>query len=136
MAWLQAAPKKQEGSKVQPQSPSDRYPENDPIFIMPPADEYIAMCFRLIGVCKSSGMGVSPLDYSDVKSFVDMSGFSLGNWQAEQVVAMSRAYCSAYSKYTNSEKHFAPWVKQLTSSERATRNKNIADAISRSSVAG
>lgn len=136
MAWLQAAPKRQEGSKIQPQSPAEKYPDNDPIFTMPPADEYITACFKMIGVCKNSGMGVSAIDYSDLKAFIDVSGFELTSWQAEQVISMSRTYCSSYSKYTNSEKQFAPYQKVLTASEREIRNKNIMEAIKRSDKAG
>lgn len=136
MAWLQAAPKRQEGSKIQPQSPADKYPAGDPIFIMPPADEYITTCFRMAGGYKSGAAGVTPLDYTDIKSFMEVSGFELTSWQAEQIVSMSRICCSSYSKYTNSEKQFAPYQKVLTASEREIRNKNIMEAIKRSDKAG
>ena len=72
----------------------------------------------------------------DLKAFIDVSGFELTSWQAEQVVSMSRTYCSSYSKYTNSEKQFPPYQKALTASERETRNKNIMEAIKRSDKAG
>jgi hypothetical protein len=47
-----------------------------------------------MGVCSSGGMSIAALTWSDVKSFCDQSAYRLSGWQSEQVVLMSRDYCS------------------------------------------
>lgn len=39
-------------------------------------------------------MSMVPLTWQEVDSFVNRSGYKLNGWESEQIITMSRVYCS------------------------------------------
>ena len=61
-------------------------------------------------------MGTIPISWVELKSFSDQSGYKLNGWESEQVIQMSRDYCSMSSKA--SEPNCPPPYKEgLTTDE-------------------
>lgn len=97
MAWLNAAPKKNDKDE----DPLTRYQvlkEDDPQRDLPPIDEYIANCFNLAGVCLSGGMSLTPLTWVELDAFCKCSAYSLTGWESEQIILMSRDYIGMRDK--------------------------------------
>ncbi len=47
-----------------------------------------------MGICSSNGMSAVSLTWSDIQSFCAQSGYELLEWDSEQIIIMSRVYCS------------------------------------------
>ena len=97
MAWLNSAPKLSKSDK-EPKPRSQTLADESPNKRLPEANEYLVDCFNLIGRCSQGGMGPTPLSWIEVESFSKASGYRLNGWQAEQLVMMSREYCSMLHK--------------------------------------
>lgn len=87
---------------------------------LPKADSNIIFCFHQSGMNTAiHGMGISPLSWTDVKSFSECSGCDLHELEVGLLQLMSRCYCSWLMK--GKEKGcFSPWDDQeLIVSEKA-----------------
>jgi len=97
LAWLHSAPKKHKNDDS-PQSRVDLLDDDSPAKSLPETDDYLTQCFQLSGMFMSNGMGIAPLSWSELKAFTDLSGYALTGWESEQIIAMSRAFCSMNAK--------------------------------------
>ena len=97
MAWLHAAPKQFKNDN-DPKPRVNILSEDDPTRQLPHADSYLIKCFDLMGQCSTNGMGATALTWSDVESFSNRSGYDLNGWESEQIIMMSRKYCSMYQQ--------------------------------------
>ena len=93
MAWLYAAPKQHEKDE-NPQSRVKTLDKTSPANALPEADPFIEKCFYLSGMFLSGGMAIMPLTWVEMAAFIKTSGYKLNGWEAEQVIMMSREYCS------------------------------------------
>lgn len=81
-------------SDKNPKSRVSTLEDGHPAKQIPDSDLYLTLCFGLLGYCSSSGMGASPISWVELKAFSDQSGYRLNGWESEQIIQMSREYCS------------------------------------------
>ena len=96
MAWLYASPK-QNDKDENPKSRIWKFENDDkhnPANNLPYTDSFLAKCFQLSGMCLSGAMSMVPLTWCEVSAFIQTSGYSLSGWESEQIINMSRVYCS------------------------------------------
>lgn len=74
------------------------YGEDNPICKLPECDEVVCRAFMECGLFSSGGMSIAPLTWSEVKAYSDLSRQDLTAWEAENVMMMSREYCSFSQK--------------------------------------
>ena len=80
-----------------------------------------------MGICSSNGMNITALDWSDVESFCNQSGYGLSGWESEQVVLMSRAYC--HMSHQAKEFGFpAPYNQAASDDDALQKNRNKVNA--------
>lgn len=91
---------------------------------LPDINEYIANCFHLTGICLSGGMGITPITWAELDSFVNRSAYPLNGWESEQIIMMSRAYCGMHVK-AQKLRCIAPYIENMDEDERIeyTRDK-------------
>lgn len=95
MAWLHAAPKRQKNNNDENPKPRiETLADDSPAKCLPDCDEFIAMCFQMSGMVMSGGMGQATLTWAEVEAFSGQSGYTLSGWESEQIILMSRSYCS------------------------------------------
>lgn len=61
---------------------------------MPNADGLVVNYFHGLGFNLNYGMGAFPLTWSEINSFSELKAESIGEWEADQLIMMSREYCS------------------------------------------
>lgn len=93
LAWLYATPKHHKDEE-DPKSRVNSLDKNHPANTLPEIDPFLAKCFQLAGICLSGGMSVIPLTWQELDSFISRSGYILDGWESEQIINMSRVYCS------------------------------------------
>ena len=83
----------------------------------------------------TGGMGLTAFTWSEVKAFTDSSRFKLSEWEAEQMILMSRAYVDVsvkakeymfpppYTLYANSDEAIAIQRSLIEEKFRAMRGK-------------
>lgn len=96
LAWLQATPT-HENNKIKSVPRINSMNDDNVYKQLPKADEFIIMCFHLLDVCRS-GDSLTPFTWTDVRDFNLQSGYNLDGWQSEQLVKMSRYFCSFFNK--------------------------------------
>jgi len=72
----------------------DALEDDDPARTVPEIDSFIAQCFEAVGMFLSGGMGMTPLTWVEMDSFLKRSGYLLNGWESEQIIKMSKLYCS------------------------------------------
>ena len=92
LAWLHAAP----DAKDNRASRIDSLPENHIHRQMPDAGnaDHLLGHLMQVGICSSGANGPVPLSWSELKSYIELSGAELDNWECETVIELSRAYVS------------------------------------------
>lgn len=79
---------------------------------MPPLDmdgaEELAAWFRSCGPAKSGGMGVTPLDWTDIAAWAALTAWPITPGDAETIRELSRVYVSALHEWDEKAAP-APW---------------------------
>lgn len=126
MAWLHAAPKKHNKDE-DPQPRLNTLPDGHQSKCLPEIYDYIATCFELSGYCLSGSLGATPLTWTEIDAFCNRSGYKLRGWDVEQLIKMSRTYCSMLTKA--SKIGFPAPYQQGISSEEALQE--MRDRVAR-----
>ena len=50
--------------------------------------------FESTGCFVNTGMGVMPISWLEMDAFLNRSGYVLSGWESEQIIKMSKLYCS------------------------------------------
>lgn len=74
--------------------------EDNPAKSLPEINEYLSLCFQLSGMYGGNGMGCVPLSWAEIKAFSEQAAYPLTGWESEQLILMSRSYCSMAHKGT------------------------------------
>jgi hypothetical protein len=95
LAWLHAVP----DTKDSRASRIDSLPENHIYRTMPDAGgaDHLLSHLMQVGICSSGANGAIPLSWSELKSYIELSGSELDSWECETVIELSRAYVSTLS---------------------------------------
>jgi len=99
--------------------------DSHPICKLPEADPLLVSHFRKVGPCMGSGMGAFSVTWQELKAYSDMSASNLTAWEADQVIMMSKLYCS----YLQIGKKPTPPPYQREFTEEDYQNQN--DAINK-----
>lgn len=94
---------------------------------MPDVDLFIVNCFHGVGRCLSGGMAVVSITWQELKSYSELSGYDLTPWESEQIINMSREYCSWLSK--KDPLISAPWHDDSYSELQVARERVVKNAM-------
>ena len=97
---------------------------------MPDADAYMVSCWNNLGFNSNYGMGAFPLTWGEVNSFSSSQSLRLTQWECEQLIMMSREYCSWVSK-SKDKNCLSPWDHPDYTSQMAIDHdrKRVVDAM-------
>lgn len=79
---------------------------------------YILKIWNEVGECKSSGMGVIPIDWGDLDHYSNFNPITA--WEAKCAILMSKTYVSAISYYGDEYKK-APYCSSEEIAEEQRR---------------
>lgn len=82
--------------------------------------DYILEIWQKAGIVKSTGMGIVPLDWQDVKAF--SSFYELNAFEASVIVEMSRAYSQGNNTKDRNSK--PPYKREYSLAELIAREKS------------
>ena len=119
---MHSAPKHHKNHE-DPQQRLKTLSEDDPVRELPPCNEYLAKCFTLAGMCNTGGMGVTALDWQDIKAFSEQSSYELNGWESEMVIMMSRVYCG-FSHEAKELSCTAPYNQAASNEDAMQRNRD------------
>ena len=88
LGWLHATPEKADCSRAESLGV-----DNDACAI-PDCDNFLVSCFHSVGRCLSGGMAVTAITWQELKAFSELSDSNLTAWESEQIINMSKQYCS------------------------------------------
>ena len=116
MGWLHCTPDKGDCSRAQSLC------DEDPLLVLPEIEscDYILEIWQKAGIVKSTGMGVVPLDWQDVKAF--SSFYELNAFEASAIVEMSRAYSQGNNTKERNSK--PPYQREYSLAELIAREKS------------
>lgn len=122
MSWLHAAQKGHDKDE-NTQSRYDSLDDDDPLKSLPDINVYIKSCFHLTGICSSNDMGIIPISWVELNSFINCSAYPLTGWESEQIIMMSRDYCSMHVK-AQKIRCAAPYLENMDEEERLQANRD------------
>ena len=109
------------------QTRSESYGADSLACKMPEADIYIVSCWHTLGLNSNYGMGAFPLTWSEISAFSSSQALRLSQWECEQLIMMSREYCSFINK--SKERHYpSPWDHEDYNALEANRARVIKQA--------
>lgn len=59
---------------------------------------YLLALFFDSGQAMSTGMGLTPLNWQEIESWINVNNLELSLWEIETIKKMSEAYCAEYSR--------------------------------------
>lgn len=100
VGWLSSTIKYKSGKKEETTSKSEYY-SGGLICRVPELDDcgYLGVAWDELGKCQSSGMGVSPTSWSDIKHYAEMAGIS--KWEGHLLHSMSKIFVDARSMFSD-----------------------------------
>lgn len=125
-AWLHSKYPKGTESRLStiieksPDSPLLQMPE------LPDQSAYIINHVIEVGTTMSSGLGVTPLSWTEIKSWSELTMTDLTSWEASLIMELSRTFTSNYNKFD--DKDFpTPYI--IEEFDRSSASKNIGNAL-------
>lgn len=92
LAWLHTVTKRNDKDKNK-KSRFETLQDDNPAKSLPDTDNFLVNCFRSIGYHLKGGYGAIPLNWGEIESFTNKSGYQLNGWECEQLFLMSESYC-------------------------------------------
>ena len=70
---------------------------------------YIIEYLLELGTSLASGFGVTPITWTELRSWLELSELQLDSWESNLLISLSRSFCANYTKFD--EKDFpTPYV--------------------------
>lgn len=101
---------------------------DSPMLKMPELDDagYVIEYLLEIGTSMASGFGITPLTWSEIYSWSELSQTELSRWEASTIMSLSRTFTSKYNMFD--EKDFpTPYI--LEEFDREEVSKTIGGAL-------
>lgn len=98
--------------------------EDNPVCKLPDCDSVVRKAFLDCGLAMSGAMSMVPLSWSEVSAYNSLSGVSLSPWEAENVIMMSREYCSFLTK-AKDETCVQPYWPDMNDDEMRSYHQSI-----------
>lgn len=129
MAWLHASPKPVGNDKKERKPRIKTLDESAPEMELPDvgAGGYLVRAFIQSGMSMSNGMGASPITWQELSALREV--IELDNWEALQIMQMSKSYCSMLHKAE--ERIPPPYSRELTEDEMQWLAKQQIEAFER-----
>lgn len=121
MAWLQSAPKRHDKDN-DPVSRVSALDDDHPAKALPETNDFIVSCFEDVGMCLQGGMSLTPITWNELLSFTKATKYNLTPFEYEQVMNMSRVYCS-YTQKANDINEPAPYNLAENSEDEMELNR-------------
>ena len=96
-------------------SRAEEFGDKHPICKLPDADPLIVSVFRNVGPCLGTGMGAFSITWQELDSYSRLSQAELTAWESEQVITMSKLYCSYLNVGKKASR--APYEREYTEEE-------------------
>lgn len=98
---------------------------------LPPAFSYILELFYFAGQAKSTGMGLVPLDWNDLRAWRKENKLKLTLWERETIKKMSDAYCAESSRAIDPARPapYMPEVDEDVEVDKIAVAMNIRDGL-------
>lgn len=129
LAWLNASP---EGSKKSRLEAFKARGDDSSFLEFPKIEgaEYMVALFQEAGVMQSNGMGVIPLTWQEIESWLRTTELDLSVWEKLTIREMSEAYVAEFTKASakDAPAPFVPIVEPEQIDRAAVSNK-IADVL-------
>lgn len=100
---------------------------------MPIADTFIVENFHKLGFSLNVGSGTYPITWSEIKSYSLTRSLKLSEWECDQLIMMSREYCSwlikGADKFLNSPWHvddYDPIVENRLRNAKKLKAKKLS----------
>jgi len=125
LAWLQAIP---EGSKKSRLASFKEASDDDSSFLeFPDIDdaEYMIPLLHEAGLMSSNGMGLVPLSWQEIESWLQTTELELSVWEKLTIKEMSEAYVAEFNKATarDASAPYVPYVEAEDIDRPAVANK-------------
>ena len=79
-----------------------------------------------IGTSMASGFGVTPLTWSEIESWSNLTDIRISSWEATMIMSLSRTFTSSFNRFD--EKEFpSPYV--VEEFDRAKVSQNIGSLL-------
>lgn len=116
LAWLNAVP---EGSKKSRLKSFRDQDEDSIALILPEVDHgrHLLDYFTEAGVAMSTGMGLMPLSWQEIESWLSVTELPISTWEKLTLREMSDAYVSEYSQASAKDRP-APYVHRVEEIDR------------------
>jgi hypothetical protein len=129
LAWLHAVP---EGSKKSRLTALKDSSGDDSVFLQFPELDgagYLVALLQEAGLVMSNGMGVIPITWQEIDSWLRVTELELSVWEKLTIREMSEAYAAEFSK--SSDKHaVAPYAPPAEPTlDRAAVSSKIANIL-------
>lgn len=69
----------------------------------------------------ASGFGVTPLTWSEIESWSNLTEICISNWEATMLVNLSRTFTSNFNKFDGNE-FLSPYVVEEFDREKVSQN--------------
>ena len=124
-AWLHSKYPKQKESRLS--SILTNNPES-PLLIMPdiPFLTYLIEDLIEIGTSMSGGMGVTPLTWSEIKAWSDLTDNRLASWESTIIMRLSQIFVSSYNKFDDKDFETPFSVEEF---DREAASKSIGNML-------
>lgn len=136
MAWLNATPKPDEGTKrakIEGATPKlsrieQLKKDKVPIPWPPNPAPHILGWWIDIGLTESNGMGAVPLSWGEINEWQCSSSVTLAPWEAKLIRKLSVEYI-AEGRRAESENYPAPWKAEVTQREREVEQAGLQSLL-------
>jgi len=106
LGWLHSRPKLHDKDD-KPKSRIEQLTDGDPLLELPETNQFIVGCWHELGMCFSGGYGLTPLTFSEIKSYSD-SVCQLDSFEVSAIAKMSKAYVNENTLATRDIARAAP----------------------------
>lgn len=107
MAWLAAVPNAANDKRSRYTQLIDSGVEEVPMPEIGNAG-YLVELLNEVGIVETNGMGMIPISWSEIDSWLSISGRSLSTWEALTIRELSSAYATEFAQASSPNKE-APW---------------------------
>jgi hypothetical protein len=122
LGWLHATP---EGSKVSRLKSYKALDENSSFLKLPKIEgaEYLVSLLHEAGLCSATGMGIFPLPWQEIESWLEVTGLELSTWEKLMIKEMSEAYVGEYNQASAKDRPAPYTYVEETIDREAVANK-------------
>ena len=82
---------------------------------------YLIDCLIEIGTSMASGFGVTPLTWSEIESWSNLTEIDISSWEATMIMSLSRTFTSSFNRFDDKE-FPSPYIVEEFDREKVSHN--------------